>query len=148
LLCLFASVPAALVVRFFSGPTLKHLYSIAAGGTICWVAYGGLHASLNFWGLTLASYAIMLALPRKWSGYGVLLGSFTYLTYCNMSSPGTEAVDFTYTLRALVLKMASCSMDYQDGALPHDKAQHRMYANRLQHLPSLLEFVSFVFFPG
>ncbi|CAI5523769.1 unnamed protein product, partial [Closterium sp. Naga37s-1] len=43
LLCLFSSIPAALVVRFFPGPTLKHLYSIAAGGALCWVAYGGLH---------------------------------------------------------------------------------------------------------
>ncbi|GJP32594.1 hypothetical protein CLOM_g17211 [Closterium sp. NIES-68] len=153
LLCLFSSVPAALVVRFFSGPSLKHLYSIAAGGALCWVAYGGLHASLNFWGLTLASYAIMLALPRKWSGYGVLFGSFTYLTYCHISNLGADVwrqggVDFTGTLMVFTLKIAGCAMDYQDGALRDDKAQHRMYANRLQGLPSLLEFVSFVFFPG
>ncbi|CAI5466439.1 unnamed protein product [Closterium sp. Yama58-4] len=153
LLCLFSSVPAALVVRFFPGPTLKHLYSIAAGGALCWVAYGGLHASLNFWGLTLASYALMLVLPRKWSGYGVLYGSFTYLTYCHISNLGADVwrqggVDFTGTLMVFTLKIAGCAMDYQDGALPEDKAHHRMYSNRLARLPSVVEFVSFVFFPG
>ncbi|CAI7791503.1 unnamed protein product [Closterium sp. NIES-54] len=153
LLCLFSSIPAALVVRFFPGPTLKHLYSIAAGGTLCWVAYGGLHASLNFWGLTLASYALMLVLPRKWSGYGVLFGSFTYLTYCHISNLGADVwrqggVDFTGTLMVFTLKISGCAMDYQDGALPEDKAQHRMYSNRLARLPSVVEFVSFVFFPG
>ncbi|CAI5523770.1 unnamed protein product, partial [Closterium sp. Naga37s-1] len=109
--------------------------------------------SLNFWGLTLASYALMLALPRKWSGYGVLFGSFTYLTYCHISNLGADVwrqggVDFTGTLMVFTLKISGCAMDYQDGALPEDKAQHRMYSNRLARLPSVVEFLSFVFFPG
>ncbi|CAI5486170.1 unnamed protein product [Closterium sp. Naga37s-1] len=32
------------------------------------------------------------------------------------------------------LKIGGCAMDYQDGALPDDKAQHRMYSNRLARL--------------
>ncbi|CAI5493253.1 unnamed protein product [Closterium sp. Naga37s-1] len=116
LLCLFSSIPAALVVRFFPGPTLKHLYSIAAGGALCWVAYGGLHGN-------------------------------------HISNLGADVwrqggVDFTGTLMVFTLKISGCAMDYQDGALPEDKAQHRMYSNRLARLPSVVEFLSFVFFPG
>lgn len=152
LLALLSSIPLGLGSSLVKSAVLKHVYLAATGIGLCLFAYGGFQANLFLYAPIIVSYIIMRA-TRRYCGYIVFSVAFIYLVYCHAANLSGAAwrkggVDFTGTLMVLTLKLVSCAMDYQDGALPADsqQAKHRMYASRINVVPSLLEFLGFVFF--
>ncbi|CAI5487219.1 unnamed protein product [Closterium sp. Naga37s-1] len=118
-------------------------------------------ASAAIWGLTLACYALMLALPRRLSGYIVFLTAFAFLIFCHVTSLDASAwrrgdIDFTGTLMIVTLKLVGAAMDCQDGGKqdgstePDGKSSRASSASpsALPRVPPLLPFLGFVFFPA
>ncbi|GJP29251.1 hypothetical protein CLOM_g22340 [Closterium sp. NIES-68] len=150
LACLLSSIPAAALVPLLPTPSARHAYNVAVGAATCWFAYGGMRASVAIWGLTLASYAAMCALPRWLSGHLVFLATFSFLILSHVTSLDASAwrrgdIDFTGTLMIVTLKLVSAAMDYHDGANPRTSSTS---PTPLPRLPALLPFLGFVFFPA
>ncbi|CAI5483028.1 unnamed protein product [Closterium sp. Yama58-4] len=82
-------------------------------------------ASVAIWGITLATYAAMAALPRRLSGCVVFLAAFAFLIFCHATSLDASAwrrgdIDFTGTLMIVTLKLVGAAMDCQDGSQQPD----------------------------
>ncbi|KAK3256811.1 hypothetical protein CYMTET_34077 [Cymbomonas tetramitiformis] len=119
---------------------------------LCYCGYG-LSGFGHMFGLALASFVITKIIPRKHAGFAVFGVSFAHLTTChvlNASGASWNAgnIDFTGSQMVLVLKVSGVAFNYMDGLLAYQDMSAWQKQAHLKDLPSLLEFMGYVFDPS
>ncbi|KAK9836737.1 hypothetical protein WJX74_007100 [Apatococcus lobatus] len=150
MLCFFASVPISIIFKQVPTAKGRHLYAAVTGFALIYYPFG--NGCVHSLGPILITYLAMLV-ARPYCGMIAWLVDFSYLVYCHVASSSGTAwkeghMDFTGAQMVLTLKVISAAVCYADGLRPEKDLNDYQRTHKLTRLPSLFEFVSFVFSTG
>ncbi|KAL7747657.1 Lysophospholipid acyltransferase [Sorochytrium milnesiophthora] len=162
LLALLASYPLALPLTVYPRSpayrgvvaTAKHVYILAVAATLCRFCFSSWHEIMPLLVLALAVYAVVWAgVQRQWgkkSVYAVwalVLSSMAYShLYRQLYDYGSYRIDITAPQMVMVLKLTAFAWNVYDGTLPQQALSADRRARAATVMPSVLEYLSFVFF--
>ncbi|KAL3499410.1 hypothetical protein ACH5RR_038503 [Cinchona calisaya] len=146
LLCFVATIPVSLFHRVAPGVTGRHLYAAVSGAVLSYLSFG-FSSNLHFLVPMLLGYASML-LCRKYCGIITFFSAFGYLIGCHVYYMSGDAwkeggIDATGALMVITLKIISCVINYNDGLLKEANLREAQKKNRLEKLPSLIEYFGY-----
>ncbi|CAI5737402.1 unnamed protein product [Hyaloperonospora brassicae] len=157
--CLLAVYPFAVLVQKLPSATAKHWLHICGGVSIAQFVYGSgwLHSLLS----SLLTYALVRVLPPTRAAAVVFLANMLYVAALHVHRMRVNymgwSMDATASQMLLLIKLTSFAFNYHDGVVPSATAvakgdsdqTKRVKQIRAQfampHLPSLLEFLGFVY---
>lgn len=146
-LCLLAAYPAALVWRTLPRGNVRHWFSVAVGGWMLQFV-NGYQAILNLASVTVCYLLMRLCSPRCAIPVSVI--AMGMLAFGHIYRQVTDYLGWTldWTLVAMVTtqKMMGLAYNIQDYHDPAATEQQKLRS--VDRVPSLLEFFSFVLFPG
>ncbi|BDA41335.1 Lysophospholipid acyltransferase 2 [Coccomyxa sp. Obi] len=145
-----ASVPVGLLFKFV--PTVKgrHIYAIITGFALLYYPFG--NGVLHLLVPSILTYLVMLQVRENSATLSWVI-NFAYLIACHVAaSSGSKwkegQVDFTGAMMVLALKLISAGVSYQDGLRKAEDLTPYQQAHKLTQMPSMLEWLSFVFASG
>ncbi|KAK9810978.1 hypothetical protein WJX73_003119 [Symbiochloris irregularis] len=146
----FASVPIGAGLRLIKDPKARHIYSVTTGLALVYFPFGN--------GIVLAVLPSLLTYVAMWRirEYASTLAwlvDFTYLIGCHVTAASGTAwkqgrLDFTGAQMVLTLKLISLASCYQDGLRKDEELTEYQRKMKLERMPSLLEYLSYVFASG
>ncbi|CAA7410869.1 unnamed protein product [Spirodela intermedia] len=152
LLCFVATIPVSFLWRFVpGGPSARHLYAGISGAVLSYLSFG-FSSNIHFLIPMALGYGSMLFLRRHcgiftfFAGFGYLIGCHVY--YMSGDAWKDGGIDTTGALMVLVLKVISCSINYNDGILKEEGLREAQRKNRLLSRPSLIEYFGYCLFCG
>jgi len=130
------------------GSTMRHLYATILGLLIQLYMYGeGIKHSFV---LSIVVYAMMCLLPRKKQAMYVMFFCLAYLSgqhiYRMFENFGGFDLDITTFTMLLICKLSALAYCYEDGGKLQDKLTEEQKTWRVENIPNLLEYFSYVFF--
>lgn len=146
LLCFAATIPVSFFRRIVPGSMPKHLYAALSGAFLSCFSFG-FSSNLHFLIPMALGYSSML-LCRRYCGVVTFFAGFGYLIGCHVYYMSGDAwkeggIDATGALMVLVLKVISCSINYNDGLLKEEGLRDTQKKNRLIRLPNIVEYVGY-----
>lgn len=143
-----AAVLSGMLIRWIRNPAARNLFAAVVGLALVYYPFGShvVHGVIT----SLATYLVMWLVPRKCGTLAWLI-CFPYLTVlhvANASGVNWNAgdLDFTGGQMVLTLKLISMAMCFQDAnSKKPEELSNYQRAHVFAALPSLLEFLGFVF---
>uniref|UniRef100_A0A7S0WFI8 Uncharacterized protein n=1 Tax=Pyramimonas obovata TaxID=1411642 RepID=A0A7S0WFI8_9CHLO len=153
LFALLSILPLSLGQRLLFGadPVVRQVYSIVAGLTLCFYAYGA--SGLKYLMVTpLMGYVCLIVVPRDAAHGVVALLGFLFLIACHVANASGSAwsegnIDFTGSQMVITLKVVAIAFNYKDGDVDEAKLSKPQKERRLAELPSVLMFLAYVLDP-
>eukprot|EP00741_Cyanophora_paradoxa_P001233 tig00000471_g1190.t1 len=147
--CLLLAYPAAGIHKLLPSATVKHIYSIVVGlffGYLC-LREDIVHS----FAVALGSYFLVKLGPARYSHVLVMMFALSYLSVSHIyrmykNYMGWE-LDFTGPQMILTLKVSSFAFNVYDGRA-NKKATAEQEARALKRMPTLLEYLGYVYFFG
>lgn len=146
-LCLIAAYPLAYIWRGLPNATSRHVFSVLVGGWMLQFV-NGYQAILNL-GSVMLCYFIMhicesrCAVPVSVAAMGMLAGGHIYRQVTDYLG---WTLDWTLVAMVTTQKVMGLAYNIQDGQ--DENATDEQKARSVDRVPSILEFLSFILFPG
>ena len=127
---------------------LRHFVNISLGmlGMMYFFGIEMYHVVL----MSLISWLLMAFTSRQWSHVYVCTFVFTYLSLCHIHTViyrfGNYDLEITTNTMLLTLRLQALAFSYNDAIKPKDQLTERQKQYSVEHLPSLIEMMSFTFF--
>jgi len=148
-IALFSVFPFGYIHRKMTNVTFKHCYSIIIGVFLGYFMFG--LESLHYFFSTFVCYLIIKYVDYKVSPWIVFVLLIAHLSYGHIMRQLNNylqfGLDWSLPQMIIVVKVSSLAWAYHDGQLPYeslDRPQRK--EKRIQTLPSLLEYYSFIYF--
>jgi len=146
-LCLVAAYPIAFLWRALPGASVRHMFSVVTGWWMLQfiLGYQWIHCMIP----SLLVYASMAILGPK-ARYLTFMIAFGYLTGGHIYRQYTDylgwTLDWTMQMMVITQKLSAIGFNYYDGLA--EDASPSQKSRAIKTLPSLLEYLSFILFPG
>ncbi|KAJ1653406.1 Lysophospholipid acyltransferase [Dispira simplex] len=154
-ICLLLTYPLAHLFRLLPSnhPTLRHVFSVAAtlllfvGIQGQWIGLAHLLTS------TLVTFTLVNTLRKPWMPWVVSVAAMLHLAWThwqrlsyNLDNP---PLDYSGAHMVLVIKLTSFSFNVADGRVGSNQVlSSRQQTKAIQRMPTLMEFMGYIFFFG
>ncbi|RHZ49968.1 hypothetical protein Glove_508g65 [Diversispora epigaea] len=149
---LILAYPLALIYKnliFYQ--SLKHLFSISFAIFVFFAIFDLADAFYGMLFSSLLTYAIMYNVKGIWGPRIVFLCVLVQLSFSHISrqyEDASDKFDSTGPLMVLVIKLTSFAFSVYDGQRPSHELSPDQKLNSIHVMPSILEFLGYVFFLG
>mmetsp|Transcript_23163 Transcript_23163/g.20064 ORF Transcript_23163/g.20064 Transcript_23163/m.20064 type:complete len:413 (+) Transcript_23163:154-1392(+) len=145
--CLLFSYPAGFFYKRIDSVALRHFISIALGFFYQYMIYK--EETLHVFILSLICYVLLKVLKRKAAKPTFIL-SMTYLVLMHARAMyndyGGWRMIVTGTLMICICKITAVAWCYRDGGKTDDKLSPEQIKNKLEEVPSIIEYFSYILF--
>jgi len=108
------------------------------------------HEAFHIWVYAAVTYLLVNVLPRQSQHKVTIVFLLSYLSYQHISSMirdyGGWSAEVTMYTMVLVAKLWGFSFAYKDGGMPVGELSEYQKNNRIEKMPSVLEFLAYVSF--